>query len=201
MLSLARNLIALRKIYSTCIFLAIALSASAQSLKLPVQSSIYADTIMLYWGKNIHFRTKASDYAVYFKFETIFGDTVFTTNTTDSLTIIPFNESVANKRAFYITALFHLHGSKEIALSQQMIVKLLSRNDKIEALLELVTTRTSMQNLQLLADAYEAEACYSNAYYVYWKMFSLDAVKAKENFGKYYRRNFKDFNPPYTFER
>jgi hypothetical protein len=190
------------KIYSTCFFVAYSFLSGAQTIKLPVHSNIYADTIALYWGTNIHLpKKKISDYAAYFKFETIFEDVLFTTNTTDSLIIIPFDQNYADEQAFHVICIFHQKGSKTITEKQELVLKSLSRNDEIEALRSLVSTNTSLQNLQLLADAYELEACYVNAYQIYWRMLSIDSIRGKENFEKFYQRNFKVLNPPHTFSR
>jgi hypothetical protein len=194
------------KIYCICLFVACSFLSSAQTIKLPgVRSNIYADTFGLYWGHDICYRKSdqgnLSNYTVYVKFQTIFEDTLFTITTTDTLAIFPFDQDYANERAFQIICVFKLKDSKKAKEYKDVVVKLLPRNDKIEALRSLVSTNTSLQNLELLADAYESEACYANAYYIYWQMLSIDSKLGKEKFNKFYQRNFKVLNHPCTYQR
>jgi hypothetical protein len=73
----------------------------------------------------------------------------------------------------------------------------------MEALIDFVATNRSAENMKLLANAYEKEKCFVNVYYVYYRMISVDPVKAKKYLHKFYSRNFDlmNANLPYPGQR
>jgi hypothetical protein len=166
-------------------------------MRVPHASFLYADTFALCWGNNLNSsRIVVNDYTATFRFSTIFDEELFTTTSTskDSLTVILFDKSYNTERAFYIHCVFRKESVKAI-VHQEVVVKFLSRDPKLELLRSLVATNANVVNLQLLADAYESAECYANAYYVYSRMFSIDHAEATRSFDRFFRRNFVKLNP------
>jgi hypothetical protein len=164
----------------------------AQTIKLPHDSKIYADTFAICWGKDFKLgNNDISKYDMRIEFETIFGDSFFTTETSDTLVSFPFIDDYKDEYAFHLHCIFLLRDSRKISGTGDALLKLLPPTDKIETLKLLASVNASIQNLQLLADAYEEEACYVNAYHIYSRMISIDVVKGKDSFHKFYQRNNK----------
>jgi hypothetical protein len=168
--------------------------ASSQPVKLPYRSNLYPDSLGAYWRMD---RTaKEGDVFAAFEFKSMFGDIIFVTEpTTDSLIAMPFPQEHSREGAFIIEYKF-LKNEKLISdrTSREIILNMIPRNDKIDAMKLLVDTRGSVENLKLLADAYEEQKCFANAIYVYYRMIWVYPDKGQKHFEEFYFRNFDTFN-------
>jgi hypothetical protein len=107
----------------------------------------------------------------------------------DSLVVFPFDDSYPLHKSFLLEYWFN--DSHPI---QSCILNVVSRNAKIEALKSLVETNGSVENLKLLADAYEADQCFVNANYIYFRMIWVNQEKAQKYFNEFYQGNFEILN-------
>jgi hypothetical protein len=184
------------KIFISIVLLIIASAAFGQSIKLPHSSNIYPDTFALYWERRIE--SEKTDNTAKFSFMTSFEDEISVTGPgADSIVIIPFDYNYADYTLYKIYGTFFKNGLEVdnrntwIPVSLTKIV-----SDKIEALNSLVQTNGNLENLKLLADAYEEKQCYVNAIYIYYRMMLVNPVSGERYFREFYQRNFKSFNPP-----
>jgi hypothetical protein len=80
-------------------------------------------------------------------------------------------------------------------------LRILSKDDEIEALRGLVRGAFRWQSLKLLADAYENRECFVNAYYVYIQLLDVDPKRGKEFFRDFLSRNYLKFAALQSVER
>jgi hypothetical protein len=126
-----------------------------------------------------------------------FGDRLFETyDAEDSLVLIPFsNPDYAFESGLMITP----HAGKSTVNSRnygpgkEHILKIISKNDKMEALLALVRTNPRLTNLLMLADAYEEQKCFANAFYIYKRTLELYPDEGKVHWYQFYQRHRVDF--------
>jgi hypothetical protein len=194
------------KLSFSLVLLLFSFSASGQShfLKSPATSNIYPDTFAVYWRVDLPQQNKENIYSVGFELRTMFDDLISVTEpTTDSIVTFLFDQEynycnafILNRSLFANNQPISIITDERIDRPTTMVLKMVSRNDKIEVLKSLVETRGSLQNLRLLADAYEDQQCFVNACYIYYRMMYVDLELGEKYFNDYYLRNFNTFNGP-----
>jgi hypothetical protein len=168
---------------------AVALPSCGQSVQLPMRSYVYPDSFAIYWtGRHIHASVDAYD--VQLTFLNMYGDKLVEYEpSADSILLISFDPEYTTERSLLFERTFHKNGKPIHESNDRASVLEIIKNDpKIDALRALVKTSGSIENLQLLASAFEEEGCYANAFYVYNRMIFTDYKRGTMLFRGFYKR-------------
>jgi hypothetical protein len=166
------------------------------SARLPRVSNVYPDTFAIYWQFDKRYSVEQKENIhVAITVGSIYGDGLFEVfNADDSLVFIPFNPEYIYESALFIKP----RATKEVVTTQNNtpdghVLKLISKNDKLEALIALVRTSSRFTNLVMLAGAYEEEGCFANAYYIYKRMLMLYPQDGATHWEQFYERHRAEF--------
>lgn len=188
----------IRNFFSAYVFvIAAMISANGQSIVLPDFSNVYPDTFAIYWQRPEKTNVVKGDYAIQVKCTSLYDDLVFETEQSeDSIISVPFIPEHADEQAMLVCPSFFKNDERIIdRLSRSIELRVLPQSDKIEALKSLVNTNASIENLKLLADAFEEDKCFANAFHVYRRMILADAIHGRKHLLDFYKRNYKILTP------
>jgi hypothetical protein len=191
------NNLLLKIIVTKFLIIAVSISANAQSIKLPDQSNIYPDTFAIYWRTD-KARMPGDSYAFQLSIASSYGGLEFKTEkSVDSIVSVPFSEDHVYEAGLLMNGIFFRNGEKisdRLRYAEKML-RVLSKSDKIEVCKLMVETNANIQNLKLLADAFEEEQCFVNALHIYTRMISKEPAEGRKYFLQFYIRNYKILNP------
>jgi hypothetical protein len=181
---------------SSVVLLTVFFTGYGQSLKLPSTSNVYPDTFAIYWtdGNSV---LKGKNISIKISCNSIYGDlSNEVKQTNDSIVSLLFAPEFHYENALAIEWSF-LKSSQVIYEQQRSklkVLKVLQKNEKIEALKSLVDTKPRIENLRMLAEIYEEEKCYVNAFYIYYKILLQDRNLGTTDFLNFYNRNSQLFD-------
>lgn len=159
---------------------------------MPLQSNVYPDTFAIYWQLETPYRHE--NVPAKFVLQSIFGGEPYGEEETyDSIFTIPFFPEYKHEQGFVIQGTVKLAGTPSGRFNQERFLKITSKKENIEALIALIATRPNTFNLRLLAEAYEEERCFANAYYIYKRIMIIDENEGKILWQKFYDRNYSEF--------
>ncbi len=168
------------------------------SVRLPQISNVYPDTFAIYWQFDKRYSDdQKEDLLVKIMVNSSFGDRLFETyDAEDSIVLIPYdNPDYAFERGFLITPQVTKTNvtSRGVAGGRDCMLRIISKNDKMEALIALVRTSPRLSNLLMLADAYEEEKCFVNAFYIYKRILSMYQQEGLTYWDQFYKRHYVEF--------
>jgi len=165
-------------------------------MKLPEVSNVYPDSFAIYWRTD-KVKGLGEKYAVKVKYTSQHADMLFEAEKTmDSILTVPFINDYTYEGSMLIYGVFFKNDVKILdRLSRPKIFKILSKNEKIEALKSLVDANPSIENLKLLADAFEEDKCFANAIQIYHRALLKDPSQGQVYFWSFYERNYEILNP------
>ena len=158
-----------------------------QSIELPSQSNVYPEAFAVYWKRS---QLLKSDDKILMRIRVFsaYDDTFLETEASeDTLVTIPFMEEFMSER------ILHVHGDytprdNHFGGWNQKLLRIIPKSPKIEAMIDLAETNFSTNNLIHLAEAFEEERCYVNAFYIYKRMLSSDPETGKLHFDRFCER-------------
>jgi hypothetical protein len=158
--------------------------AVAQHVAFPNPSNVYPDTIAIYWQHESQ-KTKEQQSVVKLTVRSPFEDLLYEEQVTDSLVMLVVDTKV-NEPGFVIELAYV--GKNNLPRSERASLVLIDKKPEIAALIDLVHTNASVENLMLLADAYEKEKCFVNALWIYSQITTGDGGLGRQRFLKYYEQ-------------
>lgn len=180
----------------------ITFNSTCGQILLPLSSNLYPDTFAIYWSDNKIKNSVAlkGELTLSIIFKTIFDDEVFRIDPIrDTLFALLLPEEFRTGEKFLIDPYFgdnHLVVQRVVRnFKEDYMLTLISRNQKISALRDLVATKPSINNFLLLAEAFEELECYVNAYYIYYRIMLDDPLAGEKYFHQFFNRNFKELDP------
>jgi hypothetical protein len=165
------------------------------SVKLPKLSNIYPDTFAIYWQFDKRYPDDIKkDILVKIEVGSIYGnDRPDTYDAPDSILAIPYNTEYSYESSLVIRSRVTktIVTARDYPPGKEFVLKVIAKKDKIEAL---ATTNPTISSLLLLAEAYEEEECFVNAFYIYNRILSKDLAAGKTYWNEFYGRHFEEFN-------
>jgi hypothetical protein len=170
------------------------------SIKLPIHSNVYPDTFAIYWQLEGPYRH--AQVPVKFVLKSLYGGAPYGEEETyDSMFTIPFFPEYKDEEAFLIEGTADIKAKPVTRFYLERTLKIIPKKEEVEALIALNATAPNIFNLRLLADAYEKEGCFANAYYIYKRMMIINEREGGTLWQKFYNRNYSQFNPNTGVER
>lgn len=145
-------------------------SSTAQQFYLPTTSLMYPDSFAIYWTtRNIP--RSYDTYSLRVKCMSLFEDDFGTfAPTTDTIVLLPFTDEMEKDDVYLLDLKFLKNGKQIRSGDNPRIVKRAPKSERIESMKATVRLAPTLENLQLLANAFEEEKCYLNAVHVYERM-------------------------------
>jgi hypothetical protein len=168
------------------------------SVRLPQSSNVYPDTFAIYWQFDKPYPDDIKkDILVKIELSSMYGDVhaqIYDAN--DSLLAIPYNNEYNYEGSLIIRPRITktIVTARDYPPGKECVLKIIPKNDKIETFTALAKTNPSISNLLLLAEAYEEERCFVNAFYIYNRILSEDLATGKTYWLQFYGRHFEEFN-------
>ena len=163
---------------------------NSQILRLPAPySNLYPDTFAIYLERDRSISKKDNDKATV-SIRTLFDvELDRLEDSRDSILFSPFYNDLAEAESLLVEV-------KSSRSSRQYlpVLKVMKKDSTIEALLELTYSAHNINNLILLAQAYESQNCLVNVFWICRKMIGLNPKVGHKYFEELITRRFPPSN-------
>ncbi len=167
------------------------------SLRLPQKSYVYPDTFAIYWQFDKRYSDdEKENVVIQIKLRSVFGDGLSETfDADDSLVLIPYEADYIYEESLIIEPRVtkSIITARDYPPGHERLLRIISKNDKIEALIGLVRANPRLTNLLMLAESYEQEKCFVNAFYIYKRMLHLYPNEGVTQWKQFYNRHSTEF--------